>query len=89
VNIINPLLADEVQRKHRERNGEAHPPHALNLSRASHPKALDDLSQSPGSATSAPNLGRLSTRAAQVVRAYWWVPAGFAALVLLGSIMGG
>jgi hypothetical protein len=31
----------------------------------------------------------LSTRTAKAVRAYWWVPAGFAVLILLRSIMGG
>jgi hypothetical protein len=34
-------------------------------------------------------LGSLSTRTSQAVRAYWWVPAGFAVMVLLRSIMGG
>jgi hypothetical protein len=32
---------------------------------------------------------RVSPRFAQVVKTYWWVPAGFAVMVLLRSIMGG
>ena len=60
----------------------------VRFARASRPKALGELSQSPGSATSAFNLGSLSTRTSQAVRAYWWVPAGFAVLVLLRAIIG-
>jgi hypothetical protein len=32
---------------------------------------------------------RVSPRFAQVVKTFWWVPAGFAVLVLLRAIMGG
>ncbi len=43
----------------------------------------------PGAAASALDVPSLSRRSAQVVKAYWWVPAGFAVLVLLRSILGG
>jgi hypothetical protein len=42
----------------------------------------------PGAAASALDVPSLSTRSAQVVKAYWWVPAGFAVLVLLRAITG-
>ena len=34
------------------------------------------------------DIRRVSPRSAQVVKNFWWVPAGFAVLVLLRSIMG-
>lgn len=100
-NMINPLLTEHVRIILRERYEKAatqrhdpresdyakiiHRERSLRLARA---KALGDLSQSPGSATSALNVGSLSTRSAQVVKAYWWVPAGFAVLVFLRAVIG-
>jgi hypothetical protein len=102
MNMINPLLTEHVRRIHHERDEKAasqrHDPRESNYAKKIHrerslrfarAKALGDLSQSPGSATSALNVGSLSTRTSQAVRAYWWVPAGFAVMVLLRSIMGG
>ena len=73
---------------HRELFEKADAGRLVKLTRARRQQALGDLSQSPGSATSAFNLGSLSTRTSQAVRAYWWVPAGFAVLVLLRAIIG-
>jgi hypothetical protein len=107
VNTINPLLTDHAQRLHRERNGEAHPPHFLELARVDRPTSPGYMPQRTRSATSgisinlgslrarwatsgmSINLGNLSARSVQVSKAFWWVPAGFAVLVLLRSIMGG
>ncbi len=43
----------------------------------------------PGAAASALDVPSLSRRSARVVKAYWWLPAGFAVLVLLRAIIGG
>jgi hypothetical protein len=42
-----------------------------------------------GAAAGALGVPSLSTRSAQVVNAYWWLPAGLAVLVLLRAIIGG
>ena len=106
MNNYNPLLSDHVQRMHRERNGEAHPPHFLALARVGRPTSPADVPQRTRSANSGINLDSLSARlgqvvkaginldslsarSGQVVKAYWWMPAGFAVLLLLRSIMGG
>ena len=46
------------------------------------------ISSAPGAVASAINVPSLSVPA-QAVRQYWWVPAGFATLVLLRVILGG
>ena len=43
----------------------------------------------PGAAVSALDIPSLSTRPAEAVKAFWWVPAGFAVFILLQSIIGG
>ena len=88
MNINNPQLVDYVKIMHRERHEEAHPSRSLKFVRASRPKSLDDLAQGSSSATGNLNLGSSSARSGQVVKAYWWVPAGFAVLVLLRAIIG-
>ena len=35
------------------------------------------------------SIPSLSTRSAEAVKAFWWVPAGAAVLILLRSIVGG
>jgi hypothetical protein len=103
VNVINPLLTDHAQRMHRELNGEQHPPHYLMLARVDQPTSPAYIPQPTRSADSSSalaglkarlansriDLGGFSERSGQVVKAYWWVPAGFAVLVLLRSILGG
>jgi hypothetical protein len=103
MNVINPLLVDETQMVHRERNGETHPPHYANLFHNDGKLSPADLMQPARSASSGENLGSLSTRSrnwgidleglsgrfGQLVKVYWWVPAGFAVLVLVRSILGG
>ena len=42
-----------------------------------------------GAVTGNLDVANPGTRSAQVAKAYWWVPAGFAVLVLLRSIIGG
>jgi hypothetical protein len=89
VNINNPDLPKFISMMHHERFEKAYSPNPLKLSRINRSKTLDNLSQMPGSATDALSLGRLSALTSRTVRAYWWVPAGFAVLVLVRSILGG
>lgn len=103
MNMINPLLVDEAQMEHRERNGETHPPHYVNLVRDDGQLSPADLMQPARSAVISADRGSLSTRSldwgidleglsarlGQLVKVYWWVPAGFAVLVMVRSILGG
>jgi len=89
VNINNPQLPEYMLMMHRERFEGLNARRSLNLARASRPKLVDDRSDNTSSVTSGVNLGSFSARSGQAVKAYWWVPAGFAVLVLLRSIVGG
>jgi hypothetical protein len=91
MHTINPLLTDHTQRKHRELNGETHPPHYVEIARieASAPPAPANVPQRRLTADRAINLDSLIAGFAQFFKTYWWVPAGFAVLVLVRSIMGG
>jgi hypothetical protein len=88
VNTINPLLTDHAQMKHRELNGETHPPHYLGIARIGGSTSPTDVPQRTRSASISINLGSLSAGLAQVFKAFWYVPAGFAVLVLLRLIIG-
>ena len=103
MNAMNPLLNDNVQRIHRELNGEAHPPHYAVLADTDGPASPNGGRQRTSAAKISINLdswrtrwadigtdlGDLSVRLGESARAYWWVPAGFAVLVLVRSIVGG
>ena len=102
MNTINPLLNDHAQMLHRGRNGETRQPHYVSLTRVDGQLSPADLMQPARSASVGADLGSmgnrsvswgidleaLSARLGQVVKAYWWVPAGFAVLVLVRSILG-
>jgi hypothetical protein len=89
VNTFNPLLTDEAQRKHRELNWETHPPHYLALARIERSTSPTDVPQRARLASMSIDLRSLSARLAELFKVYWYVPAGFATLLLVRSIMGG
>jgi hypothetical protein len=89
VNINNPQLADFIKVMHRERHERVYPPHSTNYVQADQLKLIDGKWQTIRSAARKSNMGSLTARSGQVIKTYWWVPAGFAVLVLLRSIMGG
>ena len=72
------LYADEASGAKQGSN----PPLYLEIARIEAP-------QRTRSADISRNLGSLGAGLAQVFKAYWWVPAGFAVLVLVRSILGG
>jgi hypothetical protein len=88
VNTYNPLLTDEAQRKHRELNGETHPPHYLAIAGFDRVTSPTGVPQPKRSASIRLNLDSLSAGLVRLFRAYWYVPAGFAVLVLARLIMG-
>jgi hypothetical protein len=87
--MINPLLTDHAQMQHRELNGEAHPPHYLEIARIEASSSPVDAPQRTRSVNISMNLGSLSAGLAQVFKTYWWVPAGFTVLILLRTILRG
>jgi hypothetical protein len=89
VNTINPLLTDHAQRKHRELNGETHPPHYLAIARIERSTSPADVPQRARLASIRIDLSSLSAGLAEVFKVYWYVPAGFAVWVLVRAIMGG
>ena len=58
MNPINPLLTDYAQMKHRELNGETHPPHYLEIARIEASMSPADVPQRTRSAGIGINLGR-------------------------------
>ena len=94
MHTLNPLLFDEMQMKHRELNGEHHAPHYAEIARiqaAALPSAAPQFRRSIdiSSIDISLDLGSLSDRFSQLLKTYWYVPAGFAVLVLARSILGG
>ena len=89
MNTINPLLTDHAQMQHRELSGEAHPPHYLEIARIEGLASSVHVPQSTRSVNISINLGSLSPGLAQAFKVYWYVPAGFAVLVLARFIIGG
>ena len=87
MNTINPLLTDHAQMKHRELNGETHPPHYLEIARIERSTSPTDVPPRTRSISMSINLDSLSAGLAQVFKVYWYVPAGFAVLVLARSIV--
>lgn len=79
------LYADEASGA--KRGGK--PPHYLEIARIEASTSPAEAPQGPRSANININLGGLSAGLAQVLKTYWWVPAGFAVLVLARSIIGG
>ena len=55
---------------------------------ASLTKAQHRHDERSGAASDAVEAGGWSARSIKTAQAYWWVPAGFAVLVLLNAILG-
>jgi hypothetical protein len=79
------LYADEASGAKRGGN----PPPYLEIARIEASTSPSDVPQRTRSVNISTKLGSLSAGLAQVFKTYWWVPAGFAVLVLVRSILGG
>ena len=87
--MYDPLVTDDARNVDRERYRKANNERLVKLALVSRAKVLGDVSQNPGSPNSVLNFGNLSRRTTQTAQAYWWVPAGFAVMILLRTILGG
>jgi hypothetical protein len=79
------LYADEASGANRGGS----PPHYLEIARIEASTSSSYVPQRTRSANISIKMGGLSAGLAKVVKTYWWVPAGFAVLVLVRSIIGG
>jgi hypothetical protein len=73
----------------RERFEMAESRRLARLAKAGRPSGRRHLSQIRGTAASGLDPRSWSARPLKIAQTYWWVPAGFAVLVLLRTIVGG
>ena len=73
----------------RERFKAAENHRLARLAKTGHQNGRSHLSQDSGPSSSTLDPKSWRTRSLGLAQAYWWVPAGFAVLVLLRTIIGG